>query len=365
MRYTTFGRTTGLRVSEFALGTANFGTGVGAHPEAAGLMWARRGDGAGREEARKVFDRFAEAGGTLVDTADCYQFGESEKLLGEFLAADRDHFVLSSKYTNSDSVRPGVSDTGNSRKNMIRSVESSLRRLRTDHIDLYWAHFPDTLTPTEEILTAVDQLVRSGKILYAGLSNFPAWRVSRAVTIAELRGWAPVIGIQTEYNLVNRTGERELLPMAEALGLGAALWSPLGGGLLTGKYRRTAAGWVSDQNRRHPRNDTDRIEGVVNTVLAVAGETGLSAPQVALAWLRDRAARSTTAFVPVIGPRGVDQLEEYLTSLDVTLTEEHLARLDTASAVELGSPHEIGRLVRDSLIGGDPDRMAAPAVPVA
>lgn len=365
MHYTTFGRNTGLRVSEFALGTSNFGAGVGESTDARRLLWGRRGDGAGRDEARRIFDGFAEAGGTLLDTADSAQFGEAERLLGEFAAADRDHFVLSTKYTNSASTRPRISDTGNSRKNMIGSVEASLRRLGTDYIDLYWAHFPDGLTPAEEILAAVDHLVSSGKILYAGLSNFPAWRVSRAVTIAELRGWAPVIAIQTEYNLVNRTAERELLPMADALGLGAALWSPLAGGLLTGKYRRTEQGWVSAENRRHPRNDTDRIAEIVGTVLDVAEETGMSPAQVSLAWLRGRAARACTAYVPIIGPRDADQLAHYLHALDVTLGAEQTSRLDKASEIEPDSPHEITGLVRESLLGGDASRVAPATPPVA
>lgn len=365
MRYTALGRNTGLRVSEFALGTSNFGAGVGESAEARRLLWGRRGDGAGRDEAQRIFDGFAEAGGTLLDTADSAQFGEAEKLLGEFVAADRDHFVLSTKYTNSASTRPRISDTGNSRKNMIRSLEGSLRRLGTDYVDLYWAHFPDGLTPAEEILAAVDHLVSSGKVLYAGFSNFPAWRVSRAVTLAELRGWAPVIAVQTEYNLVNRTAERELLPMAQALGLGAALWSPLAGGLLTGKYRRTEHGWVSDQGRRHPRNDTDRIAEIVGTVLDVAEETGISPAQVSLAWLRGRAARSCTAYVPIIGPRDAGQLAHYLKALEARLTEEQEARLDKVSELEPGTPHEITGLVRETLLGGDAERMAPVTPPVA
>ncbi|MFR9676040.1 aldo/keto reductase [Streptomyces sp. TR02-1] len=365
MRYTTFGRSTGLRVSEFALGTSNFGAGVGDSDDARRLLWGRRGDGSGREECRRVFDRFAEAGGTLLDTADSAQFGEAETLLGEFLAADRDHFVVSTKYTNSASTRPRISDTGNSRKNMIRSVEGSLRRLGTDYIDLYWAHFPDGLTPAEEILAAIDHLVSSGKILYAGLSNFPAWRVSRAVTIAELRGWSPIVAVQTEYNLVNRTGERELLPMADALGLGAALWSPLAGGLLTGKYRRTEQGWVSEENRRHPRNDTDRIAEIVSTVLDVAEETGMSPSQVSLAWLRNRAAGAATAYIPIIGPRTGEQLDHYLEALTTSLSGEQAARLDKASAIEPGSPHEITGLVRESLLGGDSSRVDDASPPVA
>lgn len=206
MRYTAFGRKTGLRVSEFCLGTVNFGT--------------RWGGGADREEARAIFDRFAKAGGTFIDASDSYQSGQAEEMLGDFLAKDRDHFVLATKF-GIGSARPRISQTGNSRKNIVRSVEASLKRLGTDYIDLYWAHFPDALTPVEEILAAVDDLVRSGKILHAGLSNFPAWRVSRAVTIAELRGSSSIIGVQAEYSLVERTADRELLPMAAGLGLGA------------------------------------------------------------------------------------------------------------------------------------------------
>jgi aryl-alcohol dehydrogenase-like predicted oxidoreductase len=207
MNYEIFGRRTGLRVSELALGTGNFGTG-----------W---GYGAEPEDARKMFDRFVQAGGTFIDTADTYQFGQSERLVGELIASDRDTFVLATKYTLGSIPNGGVSRLGNSRKNMMRSVEDSLKRLNTDRIDLYWAHFPDEVTPVEEILRAFDDLVRAGKILYAGLSNFPAWRVSRAVTLADLHGWAPVVGVQIEYSLADRTADREILPMAEGLGLGA------------------------------------------------------------------------------------------------------------------------------------------------
>jgi aryl-alcohol dehydrogenase-like predicted oxidoreductase len=212
MRYKIFGRQTGLRVSELALGAGNFGT--------------RWGHGAERADAKQLFDAYVEAGGNFIDTADNYQFGESEEIVGDFIAADRDHFVLATKYTLGTNDAHGVSRTGNSRKNMVRSVEGSLKRLKTDRIDLYWAHFADGMTPMEEIVRAFDDLVRAGKIHYAGLSNFPAWRVARADLLAELRGWAPIAGIQVEYSLAERTADRELLPMAEALGLGVALWSP-------------------------------------------------------------------------------------------------------------------------------------------
>ncbi|RDG37874.1 aldo/keto reductase [Streptomyces corynorhini] len=351
MRYLTFGHRSGLRVSEYGLGTANFGTGWGA--------------GAEPDEARRVFDRFAEAGGTFLDTADSYQFGESEELTGKFVAADRDHFVLATKFSLGSASRPSVSRTGNSRKTMVASVEAGLRRLGTDYIDLLWVHFPDGLTPMEEILRGLDDLVSSGKIHHVGLSNFPAWRVSRAVTLADWKNWAPVVGVQNEYSLVERTAERELLPMAEGLGLGAALWSPLGGGLLTGKYRHSAEGRLSDLGKVIHTESTGQKTAVVDAVLAVAEETGATPAQVSVAWVRERAARSTTALVPIIGPRGLTQLDSYLDALDLRLTPEQYARLSDVSDVPLGVPHEANALTLDAVRGGAADRVTAPAAPVA
>lgn len=364
MRYLTFGRATGLRVSEYALGTGNFGTRCGEDGAGSDLLWARRGAGADRRTARALFERFAEAGGNFIDTADCYQFGEAEEFLGEFLAAERDHFVVSTKYTNGPDPRPRVTATGNSRKTMVRSVEASLKRLGTDYIDLYWAHFPDELTPLEEILAAFDDLVRAGKILYAGFSNFPAWQVARAATTAQLRGWSPVAGVQTEYSLTQRTPDRELLPMAQSLGLGVASWSPLGGGLLTGLYRRGAGGWVSEGKRVIRSHDSHRQEAVVDAVAAVAGETGEPAARIALAWVRERARRTGTSLVPVIGPRTPAQLDDYLAALDLTLSEEQYARLTAAGTAPPGAPHEVNSLARAAVLGGDPERIVRPAVPV-
>jgi aryl-alcohol dehydrogenase-like predicted oxidoreductase len=350
MRYSTFGRNTGLRVSEYALGTGNFGTG-----------W---GSGAERDAARAMFDRFAEAGGTFLDTADGYQAGDSERLLGDFLTTDRDHFVLASKFSN-PGAGAGVLSTGNGRKNMIRSVEASLTRLQTDHLDLFWVHFPDGVTPMEEILAGLDDLVRAGKILYAGLSNFPAWRVSRAAAIAELRNLAPVTAIQVEYSLVERSPERELLPMADALGIGAALWSPLGGGLLSGKYRQSTEGRLTDWGRLIHREDSVQKTAVIDTVLAVAAELEVPASQVAVAWLRERGRRAATTYVPIIGPRTLAQLEDYLAALAVTLSPEQYTRLDEVSAVSLGVPHEVAAGVHNAVLGGTADRFDHPTVPVA
>ncbi|MGW5661080.1 aldo/keto reductase [Streptomyces sp. NPDC003758] len=356
MRSPAFGRKTGLRVSQYGLGTVNFGT--------------RWGAGAEPAVARRMFERFAEAGGTLIDTADYYQSGQAEELVGEFVGADRDAFVLSGKYTLGTGASRAPGDTargagprpGNSRKSMIRSLEASLRRLRTDHIDIYWAHFPDPVTPVEEILAAFDDLVRAGKILYAGLSNFPAWRVSRAATIAELRGWSPLIGIQTEYSLAERTADRDLLPMAEALGLGAALWSPLGGGLLTGKYRTSGAGRLTDLGGRVIRTESSaRVTAVVDAVLAVAAETGEPASRVAVAWVLHRARRSGTTLVPVIGPRTPAHLEDYLAALDLRLTDEQTARLDEVSVLPPEPLEETTRRAQRGMTGDDTPEPAAPA----
>jgi len=228
MRYKLFGQHTGLRVSELVLGTGMFGT-----------KW---GHGADPEESRRIFDGYLEAGGNFLDTSDTYQFGESEALLGEFIKPNRDDLIVASKYSMGASPNGSLSVTGNNRKAMVRSLEHSLKRLQTDRLDLYWVHVPDGMTPIDEIMRGFDDLVRAGKILYAGLSDFPAWRVARAATVADLRGWAPLAGLQIEYSLVQRTPERELLPMAAAFGLGTVAWSPLGGGVLTGKYRRGESG---------------------------------------------------------------------------------------------------------------------------
>lgn len=324
MQYTTFGRHTGLRVSELALGTGNFGTG-----------W---GYGSEKEQAKQVFDRYVDAGGNFIDTADAYQFGQSEQMVGEFIAADRDHFVVATKYTLSALPNAGISRTGNSRKNMISSVENSLQRLRTDRIDVLWAHFDDQLTPIEEIVRAFDDLIRAGKIQYAGLSNFPAWRIARADTIAELRGWSRIAGVQVEYSLVQRTAERELLPMAEALGLAVTPWSPLGGGLLTGKYRQSAEGRLKGFGGRlvHVEQDTTLLD----TVFGIAQELNAIPVQVAIAWLRYKAVRASTSLIPILGSRTLAQLNDRLLALDITLSDEQVARLDEVSSISLGTPHE-------------------------
>ncbi len=345
MRYRVFGRRTGLRVSEIALGCGMFGT--------------RWGHGAEPDEARAIFDGFVEAGGNFLDTADTYQLGESETLVGEFVAPNRDDFVIATKYTLNAAADSGISVTGNSRKNMVRAVEASLKRLKTDRIDLYWVHMPDGVTPIDEIARGLDDLVRAGKIVYAGLSDFPAWRVASAATIAELRGWAPIVGQQIEYSLVERTPDRELLPMAQALGLGTVAWSPLGGGLLTGKYRRGEAGravtW--EVPLIHQENSSQKT-AILDALHAVGDETDTNPGRVAIAWVLAK------GLIPIIGPRTRAQLDDNLGALAVPLTADHLRQLDEVSVVPLGFPHEMLTRFKglgQQIAGGKADLLDAPA----
>jgi aryl-alcohol dehydrogenase-like predicted oxidoreductase len=283
--------------------------------------------------------------------------GTSETLLGEFLKGNRDRAVLATKYTN---AMPGTDPNagGNQRKNMMRSVEASLKRLQTDYIDLYWLHIWDRITPLEEVMRAFDDLVRQGKILHAGVSDMAAWAVARANTLAELRGWSPFVGLQIEYSLIERTVERELLPMAEALGLGVTAWSPLAGGVLTGKYAEGKAGADARMNSEMMKGlqrADDRARAIVPEVQKVAREVGRSPAQVALAWLRHR----PTPVIPIIGARRLEQFRDNLACLDLTLNEEQVRRLDAASHVELGFPHDFYArdMVKGILYGGMWDKL--------
>ncbi len=343
MRYRIFGRT-GLRVSSLALGTGNFGTG-----------W---GYASSREEAKVVFDGYRNAGGNFIDTADQYQFGQSETMVGEFIASDRDDMVVATKFSLGDRHAAGLQRTGNSRKAMVQSVEASLKRLGTDRIDLLWAHMPDAVTPIDEIMRGFDDLVRSGKILYAGLSDFPAWRVATGATLAELRGWAPLSALQLEYSLVERTSERELLPMAAAFGLGTVGWSPLGGGLLTGKYRKGETGRQQGLGVVIHSESDARKTATVDTVLAIAEETGVPAGQIAIAWVLHKGT------LPIIGPRTAEQLADNLAALDVKLSEEQVRRLDDASAISLGFPHDVVSQSRNTLAGAKADLIDWPTIAV-
>ncbi|MFG2722421.1 aldo/keto reductase [Streptomyces sp. NPDC048416] len=327
--YRLLGRS-GLRVSPLALGTATFGT-----------EW---GWGAGEEESRRLFDRYIEQGGNFIDTAATYTEGSSERLLGTFAHGRRESLVLATKY--STLRRPGDPNSGGPhRKNLFASVESSLRRLNTDYIDLLYLHVWDFTTPVEEILRGLDDLVRQGKVLYVAMSNVPAWQISRMQAIADLRGWAPLVALQIEYSLIERTGERDLIPMAREMGLGVVPYSPLGGGLLTGKYSRadlTGADPAPGESNRKSFNAalgmlTERNLGIVDAVKEVALEAGHTPAQVGLAWTL----RNPAVTAPVIGARTLTQLEHNLGALDVDLTPAHRARLDEAGAIEPGIPHAL------------------------
>jgi len=317
------------------------------------------GWGSAKDEARKVYDAFREAGGNFIDTANIYTNGTSESFLGEFMSGHRQTVVLATKYTN---AAPGTDPnaSGNHRKNMMQAVEASLKRLQTDYIDLYWVHIWDQITPVEEVMRGLDDLVRQGKIMYAGVSDAPAWWIAQANTLANLRGWSPFIGLQIEYSLMERTVERELVPMAKALNLGLTAWSPLANGLLTGKYHghgSPEAGRMSSQMMKGflpARPQTDRIVAAVKTV---SDETARSMAQVALAWLRYR----PVPVISIIGARKLSQLQDNLASLELTLSADQLNTLDEASRIELGFPHDFyaREMVRSMIYGGMRDQILA------
>ena len=344
MRYRLLG-TSGLRVSELALGTMTFGEAWG---------W-----GSAKDEARKIYDAYREAGGNFIDTANVYTNGSSEEFLGEFLESHRDEMVVASKYTN---ALPGRDSNagGNHRKNMMRAVEGSLKRLRTSYLDLYWLHIWDQLTPVEEVMRGFDDLVRQGKILHAGVSDAPAWWVAQANTLASMRGWTPFVGLQIEYSLVERTVERELIPMAKAFGLGLVAWSPLAGGVLTGKYeggQPAGDARYSGEMMRGFMPAADRRERIVSALRNVAKETGRSPAQAALAWLRTR----DIPVIPIIGARKLSQFNDNLESLTLALSPDQVKALDEASRVELGFPYQFypRELVRNFVYGGLRDQIVA------
>lgn len=342
MRYRLLGKS-GLRVSELCLGTMTFGEDWG---------W-----GSSKGESRQILDAFLEAGGNFIDTANMYTNGSSEKLLGEFLEGRRDSAVLATKYTN---AMPGTDPNaaGNHRKSMMQAVEASLKRLRTDYIDLYWLHIWDRITPLDEVMRGFDDLVRQGKILYAGVSDMAAWAVARANTLAELRGWTPFVGLQIEYSLIERTVERELIPMAEAMGLGVTAWSPLAGGVLSGKYAGGKAEADARMNSEMTKGfirDDKRTRTIVAEVQAIAGQLGKTPAQVALSWLRHR----PIPIIPIIGARRLAQLGDNLSCLDLKLDASQLERLDSVSQIEPGFPHEFytRELIKGLVYGGLRDKL--------
>ena len=344
MKYRLLGNS-GLRVSEAALGTMTFGE-----------EW---GWGSVKDEARKVYDAFREAGGNFIDTANFYTNGTSESFLGEFMKDHRQSMVLATKYSN---AAPGTDPNaaGNHRKNMMQAVEASLRRLQTDYIDLYWVHIWDQITPVEEVMRGLDDLVRQGKVLYVGISDAPAWWIAQANTLAQLRGWSPFTGLQVEYSLIERTVERELVPMAKALNLGFTAWSPLAGGMLTGKYHGHGSpkqGRMNSDTMKVFMPEQQRTDHVVSAVKAVSDQTGGSMAQVALAWLRYR----SVPVIPIIGARKLSQLQDNLASFELALSAEQVKALDEASQIDPGFPYSFyaKEHVRATAYGGMRDQILA------
>lgn len=339
MHYRLLGNS-GLRVSEACLGTMTFGEDWG---------W-----GSAKDEARKIYDSFRDAGGNFIDTANLYTNGSSESFLGQFMQGHRESIVLATKYTNS---APGTDPNraGNHRKNMFQSVEASLHRLQTDYIDLYWVHIWDQLTPVEETMRALDDLVRQGKVLYVGISDAPAWWVAQANTLASFRGWSPFVGLQVEYSLIERTVERDIMPMAKALNVGFTAWSPLSGGVLSGKYHghngsSPEAGRMSNPMMKDFLPEQQRTDCIVAAVKQVADQVGRSMAQVALAWLRYR----PVSVIPILGARKLSQLQDNLASFDLQLSTDQLSLLDAASRIDLGFPYSMyaKELPRTFMYGG-------------
>jgi aryl-alcohol dehydrogenase-like predicted oxidoreductase len=341
--FVTLGRS-GLKVSPLCLGAMTFGDGSGPSADEA--------------RSRAIFDMYVERGGNFIDTADGYTGGVSEQLVGKFIneAKSRDKMVLATKFTFNQS--PGNPNAGgNGRKNIHRAVEASLRRLNTDYIDLYWLHAWDTMTPAEEVMSTIDALVRDGKVRYFGMSDIPAWYAARAHTIAELRGWEKISAFQLEYSLIERSIEREHIPLAQELGIALCPWSPLASGFLTGKYRRAAQGGETRRLDLMPagtpfaRFDTPRNREIVEVLVQVAAQIGRPPAEVALKWLIDRPGVTST----ILGASRPDQLASNMASLEVEIPDELRARLDEASAIMPGNPYRFFESFLQGMMRGGTD----------
>ena len=323
----------GLRVSDICLGTMTFGEDWG---------W-----GASQDASREMFDAFATAGGNFIDTSSNYTNGTAERFIGDFVAADRDYWVIATKYTLR---RPGSNPAdlnagGNARKNMVRTVEQSLGRLRTDHIDLLYLHMWDYSTRPEEVLRGLDDLVRAGKVHYVGISDTPAWVVSRAQAIAELRGWSSFVAYQGAYNVVSRGIEADVLPMSRALGLSVLAFDLLGGGALTGKFNRPEG--PGEATRARQIDEPSRA--AADVIMRVAEEVGRSPSQVAIHWVTRRAPN----VIPIVGARRLSQLADNLGALDFELTPEQMDALTAVRPLTREYPHTFWNdFVRGDLIYG-------------
>ncbi len=321
MKNKLFGTHTGLPASELILGAASFGE--------------RRGYGAIAEDIPRILAAYADAGGNFIDVADQYQLGEAEEIVGKFIGSQRSNFIVCTKYTRSSEVNPSPVNSGSHRKAMRQAVEGSLKRLNTDYIDIYMPHFDDGLTPLEELARGLEDLVTAGKVVYTGLANFPAWKAAAIASII------PLAALQIEYNLAQRTADRELIRMAGHFGLGTMVYSPLAGGLLTSKYRKGASGRLTLSSPEGYREDA-ATTAILDTLEVIAAEMEATPGQVALAWVLTK-----NAF-PIIGARTLDHLTDGLKALDIQLDPDQVARLDSVSAVTMGYPHDLLRRVQTS-----------------
>jgi aryl-alcohol dehydrogenase-like predicted oxidoreductase len=329
MQYKLFGKT-GLRVSEICLGTMTFGE-----------EW---GTGANKHESKKIFEAFVESGGNFIDTANRYTEGTSEKFVGEFVGKERDAFVIASKYSLYDR-RDDINAAGNHRKNLIRSVEGTLKRLNTDYIDLLWLHAWDFTTSPEEVMRGLDDLVRMGKITYVGVSDTPAWIVAQANTLADLRGWTAFAGLQIEYSLIQRTVERDLIPMAKHFGMAITPWAPLGAGMLTGKHNQAAAAGARLTEKSVKMTEKNR--NIAIKVSEVAQKLGVTSSQIALNWLRQQHQQ----IIPIVGSRKAEQIKDSLNCINFEIPPAQMQELTEVSAIDLGFPHDFleSRGVQDVL----------------
>ena len=330
MKYKLLGRS-GLKVSEMCLGTMTFGEDWGSE------------FGSNKQESKKIFDTFVDAGGNFFDTANFYTKGTSETFLAECVGSQRNKYVIATKYTLTTDPND-INASGNHRKNMRQALDASLKRLNTDYIDLYWIHAWDNMTPVDEVMRALDDMVRAGKILYVGSSDTPAWVVSQCNTMADFRGWSPFVAMQLEYSLVERTIEKEFFPMARALDLAIVAWSPLGMGVLSGKYSKGIpkdSRFAADLSAIEKFYINDRNIRIAEAVVALAKEIGKTPSQVALAWLRQKACN----LIPIIGAKTVKHIADNLESLKIELTYEQIQKLDEISKIELDFPQ--GFLERD------------------
>ena len=314
MKYKLIGTKTGLYGSEIILGAAMLGT--------------RKGYGANAEDSRLILAAYADAGGNFIDTSDRYQLGESEELVGKFIEHQRSNFIICSKYTQSSEANPAISNFGNHRKAMKQAVEASLKRLKTDYIDIYMPHYDDGITPLDEIIRGLEDLVSAGKVLYTGLANFPAWKTSAIASSTHLAA------IQIEYNLLQRTADREFIPMATQFGLATMMYSPLAGGLLTGKYRKGERGRLN-MGSTADYNENEHTGKVIDQLFTIAAELNVTPGQVAFAWVLSKGA------FPIVGARTIHHLDDGLQAASVQLTADHIHQLNELTVVSLGYPYDL------------------------